>query len=39
MRQLTWLGHVQQMNNERIAKLALEGKVSGKPRVGRPKKS
>ena len=28
-RQHTWLGHVWQMNNERIAKFALEGKEEG----------
>ena len=36
-RQHTWLGHVWRMNNERIAKFALEGKVEGKRRVGKPK--
>ena len=28
-RQHTWLGHVWRMNNNRIAKLALEGEVEG----------
>ena len=30
LRQNTWLGHVWQMNNETIAKFALEGKVERK---------
>ena len=29
-RQHTWLGHVLQKSNERISKIALEGKVEGK---------
>ena len=36
-RQHTWLGHVWRMNNERITKFALEGKVEGKRRVGKLK--
>ena len=36
-RQHTWLGHIWRINNERIAKFALEGKVEGKPLVGKPK--
>ena len=36
-RQHTWLGHVWQMNNERIVKFALECKVEGKRHVGKYK--
>ena len=34
-RRHTWLGHIWRINNERIAKFALEGKQ----RVGKPKRS
>lgn len=36
-RQHRWLGHVLRMNDERIARTALHGKVDGKRRQGKPK--
>ena len=36
-RQHSWLCHVWRMNNERIAKFALEGKVDEQRRVGKRK--
>ena len=36
-RQHKWLGHVLCMDNERIAKILLQGKVDGTRRRGKPR--
>ena len=37
VRQHKWLGHVLRMDDERIAKIVLQGKVDGIKRKGRPR--
>lgn len=36
-RQTRWLGHVLRMDNERILKMVLEGRMEGTRRAGRPR--
>ena len=37
-RQLSWLGHVHRMENERRTKRIFEARIQGRNKVGRPKK-
>ena len=37
VRQHKWLGHVLRMNDERIAKIVIKGKIDGIKRKGRPR--